>query len=92
MDTKESVERYLRARDSFLEQMGPVTRQLDEWVDLHLNAPATLADIARFEGLRTQRTRLLAEFGETEDRFVVELLERLAQPERRVRPNGNATF
>jgi hypothetical protein len=82
MDTSESVNRYLAARDRFLELMRPVSHQLDEWVNHHRDEPPTLSDIARFEGLRTERTRLLAEFGETEDRFVLELLEGFAQPER----------
>ncbi len=49
----ERIQRYVASREVFGERMVEVTRQLNEWTDLHCETPPCLMDIARFEGLRT---------------------------------------
>jgi hypothetical protein len=73
--SRDSFKRYLASRKVFVERMAEVTQQLTEWTDEHRETPPSLMDVARFEGIRAERSRLLAEFGDREDRFVVELLE-----------------
>ena len=75
------VERYIAARDGFVVRIGKITRELDAWTEEHRATPPTLRSIANFEGLRGERSRLLAEFEEFEDRFVLELLQRLSAEE-----------
>jgi hypothetical protein len=71
------VRSYLEARDSMLSRVGPVTGQMDAWTDRHSQIPATLRDVAQFEGLRAQRSRLLAEFEDFESEFIAALLSSL---------------
>ena len=71
------VRSYLEARDSMLSRVGPVTGQMDAWTDRHSQVPATLRDVAQFEGLRAQRSRLLAEFEDFESEFIAALLSSL---------------
>jgi hypothetical protein len=73
-----SIERYIAARDDFVQRIGKITRELDQWTEDHRHKPPTLRSIAVFEGLRGERSRLLAEFEEIEDGFVLELLQRLS--------------
>jgi hypothetical protein len=77
------VERYVAARDDFVVRIGKITRELDQWTEEHRQKAPTLRSIATFEGLRGERSRLLAEFEEVEDRFVLELLQRLSADEGR---------
>lgn len=78
-----SVQRYIEARDDFVARIGKITRELDQWTEEHRKQPPSLRSIATFEGLRAERSRLLSEFEEVEDRFVVELLQRLSSEEGR---------
>ena len=75
------VERYIAARDDFVARIGSITRDLDHWTEEHRKKAPSLHSIATFEGLRAERSRLLAEFEEIEDRFVLELLQRLSADE-----------
>jgi hypothetical protein len=72
------VKSYVRTRDDFVIRIGQITEQLNAWTDEHLELPPTLTDIARFEGLRAERSRLLSEFTEAEDAFVVQMLQRMS--------------
>ena len=76
-----SVERYIAARDDFVSRIGKITVELNQWTEEHRHKAPTLRSIATFEGLRGERSRLLAEFEEFEDRFVLELLQRLSVDE-----------
>ena len=75
------VERYIGARDDFVARIGKITYELNQWTEEHRQKAPTLRSIATFEGLRGERSRLLAEFEEFEDRFVLELLQRLSGDE-----------
>ena len=81
--SQSTVERYIAARDDFVGRIGKITRELDQWTEEHRNKAPTLRSIATFEGLRGERSRLLAEFVEIEDRFVLDLLQRLSAAEGR---------
>jgi hypothetical protein len=74
-DSTRASEAILPCATPLLKRLAEVTRQLDDWADQHMKTTPSLMDVARFEGLRAERMRLLAEFGEREDRFVVELLK-----------------
>jgi hypothetical protein len=78
-----AVERYIGARDDFVARIGKITYELNQWTEEHRRKAPTLRSIATFEGLRGERSRLLAEFEEFEDRFVLELLQRLSGDEGR---------
>jgi hypothetical protein len=78
LGSESPVERYIAARDEFVGRIAKITRELDQWTDEHREKPPTLRSIATFEGLRGERSRLLSEFEEFEDRFVLELLQRLS--------------
>jgi hypothetical protein len=71
------IERYIATRDAFATRIEGISRQLSEWTEAHSKIPPTLMDIALFEGIRAQRARLLAEFTEVEDEFVVQMLRAL---------------
>jgi hypothetical protein len=73
-----SVDRYIAARDDFVGRIGKITYELNQWTEEHRQKSPTLRSIATFEGLRGERSRLLAEFEEFEDRFVLELLQGLS--------------
>jgi hypothetical protein len=73
----ELVNSYVRTRDDFVVRIGRITEQLNAWTDEHATVTPTLTDIARFEGLRAERSRLLSEFTEAEDSFVVQMLQTL---------------
>ena len=77
MDLTDLVGSYIVTRDNFVARIATITRQLNEWTDEHSTVPPTLTDIAHFEGLRAERSRLLAEFTEAEDAFVVQMLRTL---------------
>lgn len=81
--SQSAVERYIAARDDFVARIGKITRELDQWTEEHRRKAPTLRSIATFEGLRGERSRLLAEFEEIEDSFVLELLQRLSAAEGR---------
>ena len=70
------VQAYVDARSRFVERMRDVTLQLDDWTAKHSQVAPSLIDIARFEGLRATRARLLSEFTQFEDDFVIDLLQR----------------
>ena len=78
MELTELVGTYVVTRDNFVARIGQVTRQLNAWTEEHSHVPPTLTDIAHFEGLRAERSRLLAEFTEAEDAFVVQMLRTLS--------------
>jgi hypothetical protein len=75
------VERYIATRDSFVARIGKISQELNSWTEEHRTKAPTLRSIATFEGLRGERSRLLAEFEEFEDRFVLELLQHLSAEE-----------
>ena len=79
----ESVERDVATRDSFVSRIGKISQELNLWTEEHRHKAPTLRSIATFEGLRGERSRLLAEFEEFEDRFVLELLQHLSAEEGR---------
>jgi hypothetical protein len=78
MERDPLIEKYVSLRDNFVQRIGKITGDLNAWTETHLNTAPTLKDIAIFEGLRGERTRLLAEFEDLEDRFVLEMLQRLS--------------
>jgi hypothetical protein len=82
------VERYIATRDSFVGRIGKISQELNLWTEEHRQKSPTLRSIATFEGLRGERSRLLAEFEEFEDRFVLELLQHLSAEEGNAR-QGN---
>ncbi|HEX5370272.1 MAG TPA: hypothetical protein VFY10_12730 [Dehalococcoidia bacterium] len=82
MKLTELIKRYVKSRDSFVGRIAVISQELNVWTDEHSATPPTLPDIARFEGLRAERSRLLAQFTETEDQFVVEMLQSLGSSER----------
>ena len=71
------IERYIATRDAFAIRIEGISRQLSEWTETYATTPPTLMDIALFEGIRAERSRLLAEFTEVEDEFVVQMLRAL---------------
>lgn len=75
MELTSLVAQYVRERDSFVVRIGRLSAQLDAWTDEHSRVPPNLIDIAQFEGLRAERSQLLADFEAAENRFVVTLLE-----------------
>ncbi len=77
MGVEEVVRRYRESRERFRQRLGTVGGDLDGWIEKHRHDPPTVADLAHFEGLRAGRARLLAEFKEVEDRFVIDLLQHL---------------
>jgi hypothetical protein len=82
MDLTELVRQYVKTRDNFVARIGRITGELNAWTDEHADAAPTLTDIAQFEGLRAQRSRLLSEFTEAEDEFVVEMLRSVSSAQR----------
>ena len=82
MELTELVKQYVKTRDNFVGRIGRITGELDTWTDEHAEVAPSLADIAQFEGLRAQRSRLLSEFTEAEDEFVVEMLRRVSSSQR----------
>ena len=79
----ELVAGYVSARDRFVARIAVISAELNTWTEHHQETPPTLADLARFEGLRAERSSLLAEFQEFEDRFVVEMLQALSATHQR---------
>jgi hypothetical protein len=73
----ELVRNYTRKRDDFVSRIAHISQQLNEWTDQHMEEAPGLTDIARFEAMRAERSRLLREFTEFEDEFVVQLLQNL---------------
>lgn len=67
----------MKSRDDFVARISVITQELNAWTEEHSNTPATLIDVAHFEGLRAERSRLLSQFAEKEDEFVVAMLEAL---------------
>ena len=88
VESQTPVQRYIAARDDFVARIGKITRELDVWTEEYRAKSPTLRSIATFEGLRAERSRLLSEFEEVEDRFVVELLQRLSAEEGRTPPES----
>ena len=72
------VRTYVRTRDDFVVRIARITEQLNAWTDDHKDVAPMLTDIAHFEGLRAERSRLLSEFTEAEDAFVVQMLHSLS--------------
>jgi hypothetical protein len=66
---------YVEARSRFVRRIGEVSGQLDACTSKHAKESPTLVDVARFEGMRATRARLLAEFTQFEDKFVLDLLQ-----------------
>ena len=77
MELTELVRRYVKSRDSFVARIAAISNELNVWTEEHSVSPPKLADIARFEGLRAERSRLLSQFTESEDEFIVEMLQSL---------------
>lgn len=77
MQLTELVRSYVKTRDDFVSRIAQITQQLNAWTDQHTDVAPSLTDIARFEGLRAERSRLLSEFTEAEDQFVVQMLQKL---------------
>jgi hypothetical protein len=75
VELTEMVRRYTKRRDDFVARIARVSQQLNEWTDKHATVPPSLNDIARFEAMRAERSRLLSEFTEAEDEFVVQMLQ-----------------
>ena len=82
MELTNLVQTYVKTRDDFVGRIATITQQLNAWTDEHAHTPPTLTDIAHFEGLRAERSRLLSEFTEAEDQFVVQMLQRLGSAAR----------
>jgi hypothetical protein len=77
--TNQHIALYVSRRDSFAVRIADIGAQLVEWTEKHREQPPTLYDIAVFEGLRAERSRLLATFGDYEDRFVLQLLQDMSR-------------
>ena len=75
MELTDLVRQYVRKRDDFVGRIASVSQQLNVWTDEHVNEAPSLTDIARFEAMRAERSRLLSEFTEAEDDFVVQMLQ-----------------
>lgn len=78
MELTELVRSYVRTRDDFVSRIAGISQQLDVWTQEHMEVPPSLTEIAHFEGLRAERSRLLSEFTEAEDEFVVQMLRTLS--------------
>jgi len=74
------VKSYIKTRDDFVVRIGRITQQLNAWTDQYATETPTLIEIARFEGLRAERSRLLSEFTEAEDQFVLQMLMAVGSP------------
>jgi hypothetical protein len=81
MEYEAAFNQYIDGRDQFLRRIGEVTAEIEAWVDKYSQEEPTLTDIAHFEGLRASRFRLLSDFEQAEDRFVLRLLALLNAPE-----------
>ena len=75
MELTDLVRQYVRKRDDFVGRIASVSQQLNVWTEEHVNEAPSLTDIARFEAMRAERSRLLSEFTEAEDDFVVQMLQ-----------------
>jgi hypothetical protein len=73
------VGRYVVTRENFAVRIANISQQLNEWTEVHSSLSPSLTDIAHFEGLRAERSRLLAEFLDVEDGFVVQMLRTLGE-------------
>ena len=82
LELTELVRQYVKKRNDFVVRIAAVTQQLNEWTDEHLETPPSLTDIARFEVMRVERSRLLSEFTEAEDGFVVQMLQNLGSSQK----------
>lgn len=78
MELTELVRSYVKTRDDFVARIAGISGELTSWTQEHMEVPPTLTEIAHFEGLRAERSRLLAEFTEAEDEFVVQMLRTLS--------------
>lgn len=78
MELTELVRSYVKTRDDFVGRIAVISQQLDVWTQEHMQVPPSLTEIAHFEGLRAERSRLLSEFTEAEDEFVVQMLRSLS--------------
>lgn len=76
MELDELVRDYIRTRNSFAQRIQEISQQMVAWTDVHVITTPSLKDLAQFEGLRAERARLLSEFTESEDQFVLEMLRR----------------
>ena len=71
------VRQYVKKRNDFVARIAHVSGELNEWTEAHSETSPTLTDIARFEAMRAERSRLLSEFTEFEDDFVVQMLQQV---------------
>jgi hypothetical protein len=78
LEPTDLVKSYVKTRDDFVGRIGLITQQLNAWTDQHMDVAPTLSEIARFEGLRAERSRLLSEFTEAEDQFLLRMLQNLS--------------
>jgi hypothetical protein len=78
------VRSYIKRRDDFVSRIATLSQELNLWTDEHIDTAPTLTDIARFEALRAERSRLLSEFTEAEDDFIVRMLQNLGSSSRTV--------
>jgi hypothetical protein len=78
LELTELVRSYVRTRDDFVARIAVISQQLDAWTQEHMETAPTLTEIAHFEGLRAERSRLLSEFTEAEDEFMVQMLKSLS--------------
>jgi hypothetical protein len=74
METQRLVSDYLKMRDWMVAKEAPVIEEMDAWVKRFTKERLTLADIAKFEGLRAERARLQTNLEDHENRLVAELL------------------
>jgi hypothetical protein len=77
LELTDLVRQYVKRRDDFVSRIATITQQLNEWTDEHTKVSPSLTDIARFEAMRAERSRLLSEFTEAEDEFVVQMLHKV---------------
>ncbi len=77
MELTDLVRQYVKKRDDFVARIATITQQLNAWTDEHVTVAPSLTDIARFEAMRAERSRLLSEFTEAEDQFVVQMLQKV---------------
>ncbi len=82
MELTDLVRSYTKKRDDFVSRIANITAQLVSWTEEHAETPPRLTDIARFEALRAERSRLLSEFTEAEDDFVVQMLQNVGSSSR----------
>ena len=82
MELTDLVRQYTKKRDDFVSRIAHVSQQLNVWTEEHMREPPTLTDIARFEAMRAERSRLLSEFTEAEDDFVVQMLQQFGSATR----------